>query len=117
MPPANDTQRSDVPRQGDIFLVRFHPGYASELKKFRPAVVIAAGIDERFVLVAPFTTNLQTTKSAVELVIENPGLDAPSLLLTWYLLTIDTTRMLRKLGSLSKREYANVKQALRSVVL
>lgn len=110
-------QHAKSPQVGDIYLVRFHPGYGAELKKFRFAVVVNAGIDERFVLLAPFTTNIQTNRSSIELVIKNSALTAPSLLLTWYLLTVDSTRLMRKLGTLSKSDMTSVRRALRSIVL
>lgn len=102
-------------KTGDIYLVKFHPGYGDEFKKYRPAVVVSSKvntIDSRFVLVAPFTSNLKTDAPRYELLIEdNPALDSDSLLLSWYLLTMDASRLTRKLGELSPNDTKKLKLA------
>ena len=87
---------------GDIVLVRFHPAYGQELKKFRPAVIISPNankIDDRFVIIIPFTTQT-SLKNEYEIAIQNEGLEKESLLLCWYILTIDCSRIVDHLGKL-----------------
>ena len=103
---------------GDIVLIKFHPGYGNEFKKYRPAVVMSetiTKIDPRFILIAPLTTNLKTDQPDLELIINNPSLDKKSLLLTWYLLTIDSSRLVRKLGSLCDTDKHRVFKAVTSL--
>jgi mRNA-degrading endonuclease toxin of MazEF toxin-antitoxin module len=91
---------------GDIVLVKFHPGSGSELKKYRPAVIMTdlSDIDTRFALIAPFTTNLKNPQKTELLIADNPALKKDSLLLCWYLKSIDQRRISKKLGELSETE-------------
>lgn len=105
------------PQFGDIYLVRFHPSVGSELKRFRPACILSSKIsqiDARFSLIAPFTSILEPVHKA-ELLIENPALEKPSLLLTWYLKTIDVRRLERKLGELSLNQQKAVEKVVKSL--
>ena len=103
---------------GDIVLIKFHPGYGNEFKKYRPAVIMSetiTKIDPRFILIAPLTTNIKTEQPELELIIDNPSLDKKSLLLTWYQLTIDSSRLIRKLGTLSDIDKNRVFKAVTSL--
>lgn len=108
-------------KQGDIYLVRFHPAVGSELKRFRPAVVISDQvnrIDSRFTVIAPLTTNIKSKHPEYELEIKaNPALEKDSLLLCWYLRTVDVTRLENKLGLLSKTDIVKMKQALKKLFI
>jgi mRNA interferase MazF len=100
---------------GDIFLVKFHPGYGNEFKKYRPAVIISSKItkiDPRFVLIAPFTTNTKTKQSKFEIIIDHESLEKKSLLLAWYIRTIDSDRLVRKLGTLSTQDKKKISKAI-----
>lgn len=99
---------------GDIFLVKFHPGYGNEFKKYRPAVIISSKttqIDSRFALIAPLTTNLKTDNPQLEIPITHSVLEKKSLLLVWYMRTIDSSRLVKKLGTLSQRDVKRIAQA------
>jgi mRNA interferase MazF len=93
---------------GDIYLVRFHPGYGSELHKYRPAVIVSSvvgAIDDRFTLIAPLTTNNKILHPSSEMLIQsNPCLEQDSVLLCWYLWTIDASRLIRRLGKLNQND-------------
>lgn len=95
-------------KTGDIFLVKFHPGFGSEFQKYRPAVIVSAkttGIDSRFALIAPLTTNTAIAHKNFEFIIaNNPSLEKDSLLLCWYLWTIDASRLIKKLGALKSTD-------------
>lgn len=102
---------------GDIFLIRFHPSVGSELKKFRPGCIISekvTTIDNRFVLIAPLTTHTKKMQAG-EVQIKNPALDKPSLLLTWYLQTIDAQRLEKKLGQLTQTQLKKVSRQVKSL--
>lgn len=103
---------------GDIYLVRFHPSYGQELKRYRPAVIISSQInqiDPRFTLIAPLTTNTQKQNKKHELLIQNPSLEKNSLLLTWYLKTIDIVRLEKKIGRLSPSDIKKLKSNLQKL--
>jgi mRNA-degrading endonuclease toxin of MazEF toxin-antitoxin module len=99
---------------GDIVLVRFHPAYGQELKKYRPAVIIRdlSAIDTRFVQIAPLTTKASIPKNAFELVINHSALENTSLLLVWYILTFDATRVVHHLGKLKPADISKLKKIL-----
>jgi mRNA interferase MazF len=104
-------------RVGEIVLVRFHPAFGQELKKYRPALIMVeeSKLDSRFVVVAPFTSKSDST-GQFELVVDNPILEKKSLLLCWYMRTIDRTRVVKKLGELKKTEIFKMKKILKKWV-
>lgn len=110
----------DKPETGDIYLVKFHPGYGTEFKKYRPAVIISdvtTNIDNRFALIAPLTTNKKIVHPQFELLIKkNAVLDKDSVLLCWYLWTIDSSRLVRKLGILDSKESQKMKKMVQNLL-
>lgn len=100
-------------QSGDIWLVRFHPGTGSKLTKYRPAIIISdlQSIDQRFTLIAPLTSNTDV-QNEYEFEIKHHSLDKPSLLLGWYLWTIDTRRLVTKLGSLNEKEFKQLSKKI-----
>lgn len=105
---------------GEIYLDRFHPAFGAELKRFRPAVIVSSRVtahDSRFALIAPLTTQTKTTNTSIELLItNNPVLEKPSLVLTWYLQTIDIHRLEQKIGTLSPNDIKKMKKAVYSLI-
>lgn len=99
---------------GEIFLVRFHPASGKEIKKYRPAVIINQVInqlDKRFTMIAPLTSDL-SNKNDFEIIVKNESLKYESKILTWYIRTIDTGRLIEKIGVLSKKDIKNLKTSL-----
>jgi mRNA-degrading endonuclease toxin of MazEF toxin-antitoxin module len=90
---------------GDIWLVKFHPGTGAEFSKYRPAIVLSnlQNVDSRFCLIAPLTFDTQI-RNDYEFEIENEAIQKPSLLLGWYLWTIDSRRLVSKLGNLQNHK-------------
>ena len=103
-------------KRGDIFLVRFHPSFGRELKKYRPAVVVSSRYDSRFVTIVPFTSSQKIIHTSAEMIVTNSVLQTPSVLLSWYLMTIDVSRLEYQLGTLSRDEMRRMKQQLSNVV-
>lgn len=107
--------KKQVFKTGDIFLVRFHPAYGNEIKRFRPAVVVSSkanDFDERFISIAPLTTSNKILHPDFELNIKNPALEKPSVLLTWYIRTIDIKRLEAKIGQLKSTNINKMKKIL-----
>lgn len=100
-------------------LVRFHPGTGPELKRYRPAIIASGQItqlDERFVLVAPFTTHTQNYNSKLELLVKkNKILEQDSVLLCWYLRVIDVNRIEAILGQLSSRQIKQMQKKMQQL--
>lgn len=101
-------------QNGDIVLVKFHSSAGAELKKYRPAVVInnLEAIDQRFINIAPLTTCLENAKTSEILIEKNPALKKSSLLLCWYLKTIDQQRIVKKIGQLTTVDWQKVRTSL-----
>jgi mRNA-degrading endonuclease toxin of MazEF toxin-antitoxin module len=104
-------------KSGDIWLVKFHPGTGSELSKYRPAVVLSCleSIDSRFTLIAPLTSDTQI-KNDFEFQIKNEALEKPSVLLGWYLWTIDSRRLVSKIGVLKDTELEFVLKKIQTIL-
>lgn len=89
---------------GDILLMKFHSGFGSELKKYRPALVIskaAETVDPRFVLVVPLTTQASKEKHSLEVELTHCSfLTKKSYALLWYPVTLDAQRVQHVLGSI-----------------
>lgn len=99
---------------GDIYLTRFHPSTGKELKKYRPAVIInivANDISSHYTLIAPLTSKVKNRHTS-ELAISNPALVQESALLCWYLWTIDKSRLIKKLGSLSHADQERMRETV-----
>jgi mRNA-degrading endonuclease toxin of MazEF toxin-antitoxin module len=99
---------------GEIFLVKFQPASGKEIKKYRPAVIINQVInqlDKRFTMIAPLTSDL-SNKNDFEIIVKNESLKYESKILTWYIRTIDTGRLIEKIGVLSKKDIKNLKTNL-----
>lgn len=106
-------------KQGSIYLVRMHPSYGNELKKFRPAIIMFDSIDSRFVTIAPLTTQLNIMHKQLETIIKptkSNQLDQQSLLLSWYLETIDISRLQKHLGKLDSKDMTRLKNSLTHLI-
>ena len=95
---------------GEVYVVKFHPGSGSELKKYRPAVIVSQkvhDIDPRFVLICPLTTKNKENELELTL-LKEPFLEKKSIFLGWYLWTVDTKRLTYKLGTLSEKNLSRI---------
>jgi mRNA interferase MazF len=104
-------------KTGDVYVVRFHPSFGSELKRFRPAVVVSgtvSKIDSRFSLIAPLSTNVSGFNKKYEMLVKDGGfLGKESVALLWYVRTVDVGRMEKKIGKLSEQEVKKMKMILK----
>lgn len=105
---------------GDIYLVRFHPSIGSALKRYRPAVIVSGivnKIDGRFTLIAPLSTNTKKLNKDYEFIVKsNESLEKDSVVLPWYLKTIDVVRLEKKLGALAKEDLTVLQAKLRKII-
>lgn len=104
-------------RRGDVFLVDFNPARGSEQAGFRPALVIQNDVGNRY---SP-TTIVAAISSAPEkpypfLVKLSPGeggLERESAVNLSQILTVDKSRLVKKLGSLKPERMRQVDQAIK----
>lgn len=106
-------------KQGEIYLVKFHPASGKELHKFRPAVIIFDSTHPGFVTISPLTSILKIRTPKLEFRItpsNTNNLEQDSLLLTWYMRTIDTNLIQKYLGKLSTSDQTLLKKSLKSLI-
>ena len=92
-----------APSCGDFWLVNFNPGRGSEQTGMRPAPVIQNDVGNRYAattIVAAITATLK--KYPVTVLLEPPegGLDRKSMVNLAQILTLDKSRLVRKLGAI-----------------
>ncbi len=102
--------------QYQIILVNLDPTLGSEIKKTRPCVVISP--DEmnkhlRTIVIAPMTTSSKSYPTRVEIKHDSK--------IGWIVLdqirTVDTQRILKELGRLSKPEIKELKSVLKETYI
>ncbi len=103
-------------QRGDIFLVDLDPGVGSEQKGKRPVLVIQNNVGNKYsptLIVAPITSFINKTKipTHVKLRDEVSGLKKDSIVLLEQLRTIDKSRLISKIGSISKVTMLEVEKA------
>jgi mRNA interferase MazF len=103
------------PRRGEVWLADFNPARGSEQAGMRPALVVQNDTGNRFsstTIVAAITTTLRPFPVTVVVEGGDGGLSTRSMINLAQLLTIDKTRLSKRLGTLSRRRLAEVDRAL-----
>ena len=108
---------SQSPRRGDVYLVNFDPTVGAEIKKTRPAVIIQNDIANRYspvTIVAALTTYRSGKRYPTEVLTpaNEGGLTYDSLVLLNQIRTIDTRRLIKRLGRLAPVTLQAVDRAL-----
>ena len=103
------------PKRGEIFLVDFSPARGSEQRGARPALVVQNDIGNRVsstVIVCALTTTLKEYPINVVVKPGESGLPETSAVNCSQILTIDKTRLTRRVGRVSQAAMARVDHAL-----
>lgn len=100
----------------DVVLVKFHPSFGMELRKYRPALVLFATVDPRFVTILPLSTKAREATKAYDVRVSGDPFDAPSWVLSWYPITVDASRIVKKLGELKPKDYSKVVRILTKLI-
>ena len=108
---------NDHPHRGDIYWVDFHPGRGSEQLGRRPALIIQNDVGNKYAattIIAAVSTSLHPSPTNVIISPDKSnGLKQRSCVKLSQLLTIDQSRLFKKLGCLSKTQIEQVDAALR----
>lgn len=86
---------------GDVVLMRFHPSFGAELKKYRPAIVVvdeSKRADKRLVTIVPLTSRKVKNKKFEFSLKLTDLLDKDSTVLAWFPQTLDVERIVKRLG-------------------
>ena len=109
-------------RQGEIWEIDLNPTIGAEIKKKRPTIIInddAIGILPLRVVV-PITEWKERFKGAIWIVRIDPDkenkLKKSSAIDTFQIRSVSTTRLLRKIGSISPSTLEKVKNAVKAVI-
>lgn len=106
---------NDFPRRGEVWLVNFNPGRGSEQKGMRPALVLQNDVGNQYAattIVAAITTTIKIYPVTVFLKKKTSGLSFDSMVNCAQILTVDKTRLKRKLGILDQTIMSQVGKAL-----
>src|SRR3990172_4973300 len=110
-------KRPSYPRRGEIYLVDFDPTVGAEIRKTRPALVLQNDIANRFspvTIVAAVTSQVADDFYPTEVRLRKGegGLNADSVVLLNQIRSIDTRRLVRRLGRVKPGTMQNVDRAL-----
>ena len=105
-----------VINQYDVFLINLDPTLGHEIKKTRPCLVISPNEMNhtiRTVIIAPMTTKSRAYPTRVPVQFEGKT--------GWIVLdqirTVDNLRLIKKLGSINKKEIFQVKAVIKEMLV
>lgn len=104
------------PRRGEVWLVNFNPGRGSEQQGIRPALVIQNDVGNRHAattIVAAISSAVRIYPVTVPLRKGEGGLKVRSMANLAQVLTIDKSRLQRRLGTLAAESIDRVNAAIR----
>ena len=91
------------PRRGDVWMVNFSPSRGSEQRGMRPALVIQNDVGNQYAattIVAVITSTIKIYPVTVALKKGEGGLKKPSMVNLAQILTVDKSRLQRRVGAL-----------------
>ena len=104
-------------KRGNIYFARLDPAVGSEINKTRPILAISNNINNQYsntITIIPITSNTKTIRSfEVFIPIGEASLPKDSKVKCDQIRTIDSSRILSEIGSLSLEYIAEVEFALR----
>lgn len=106
-------------RQFDIWLADLNPSKGTEPGKTRPVVIVQTDLLNDFhlsTLICPITSNVQSEIEHLRVHLTKGQLDKLSDILVDQVRAIDNTRLLKKLGKLTKAQQLKLKSNLRIVL-
>lgn len=111
------SQRIDLPRRGDIYLVNFDPTIGSEIKKTRPALVIQNDIANQYspiTIVAAITSKFGDPPYPTEVTMApaDSGLPQRSAVVLNQIRSVDRRRLLKRVGHVNPTVMQAVDRAL-----
>lgn len=104
------------PLRGEVWMVNFYPSRGSEQRGIRPAVVIQNDVGNRYAattIVAAITSTIKPYPVTVPLKKGEGGLKQSSMVNLAQILTVDTSRLQRRIGTLSQELIEKVNAAIK----
>ena len=114
--PANRKRIS--PERGEVYLLNFDPSMGSEIKKTRPAIILQNDISNKHspvTIVAAITSQFDYTLYPDEVLVLAPegGLKTDSVVALNQIQTVDSKRLIKKMGYVSTSTMSKIDSALR----
>lgn len=103
-------------KKRDVVLVKFHPSFGLELKKYRPALVLFDSVDPRFITILPLSTKTRINTSKHDVELSGEFLNTKSWVLAWHPTTIDSSRIMSKLGEITRLDYKKISKILVNLI-
>jgi mRNA interferase MazF len=105
------------PRRGEVYLVNFDPTLGAEIQKMRSALIVQNDVANRhsaITIVAAITSQFDQPLYPTEVLISPPegGLRADSVTLLNQIRSIDSQRLVRRLGTLKPETMDRVDHAI-----
>lgn len=94
-----------IAHRGEVWMVNFSPGRGSEQRGVRPALVIQNDVGNQYAattIVAAITSTIKIYPVTVPLKKGEGGLKRPSMVNLAQILTVDKSRLRRRVGTLSQ---------------
>lgn len=103
-------------KKGEIYLVDWSPARGNEQEGCRPALIIQNDIGNKYsptTIVAAISTNI-TKKYPfhVHLMPEESGLNEPSVVKLEHIMTIDKSRLIKKIGNVNVEKIREIERAI-----
>lgn len=103
-------------KRGEVYLVNWDPGRGSEQTGIRPAVIIQNDIGNKFslttIIAACSTSITKPFPFIVKITAKESGLDRDGTINLAQIMTIDKTRLHRKIGVLSSNKITELNKAI-----
>jgi len=100
-------------KNGEIYLTKFTPAYRGELRKYRPSIIIRTSPRENLVTIVPLSSAPDRKFSQFEALIQKNntnGLKRDSFALAWYIRTIDSARLMTKIGKIDNKDLSAIRK-------
>ncbi len=109
------------PRRGEVFTADLNPAFGREIHKKRPILIVSNNTLNQTlptVIMAPFSSIIPEFIGPDVILIKDPkiGLDKDSAIIINQIRSIDKSRLIKKVGTLSKIKLEEVEDALRIVL-
>lgn len=105
--------------RGEVWLTNFNPPFGTELHKNRPALIISSNEVNKHhprVIVILISTKNYSGLSVVTIASKESGLDKESVVLPAEIRAVDKTRLIKKLGKISKSKIREVEGVIKLVL-
>ena len=99
------------PQRSEVWLVSLEPTIGSEIRKTRPCIIVSPNETNRLlrtVIVAPLTSTVKNYPTRLSIIFQ----DRQSSIALDQIRSIDKSRLLKKLGSITIEEYRSVADIL-----